>query len=737
MRAGKARTVEWGERSLGTQRPLRARALATGHLLVLSGVGRIRALAHAVLPKRVRQGLGPVYAWLLDALRSSEGAQGGDADWEDYAVLTRRIRTLARARLRRVGARPPQLISLRVQDLSTAAGSLRFARPEAPQVSIVIPVYGNAKLTVECLSSILRNTRDVSYEVLVVDDGSDDAVADVLRRVDNITYLRNAQRLGFVLSCNAAAERARGEFLLLLNNDVQVTPNWLAPLVRTFSAFDQVGAVGPKIVFPDGRLQEAGAHINRDASTTLIGAFDDPSRPRYRYIREVDCVSGVCLLVRSEVFRKLGGFDPGFAPAYCEDMDLCLRLRDMGMRVFCNPESVIVHHLSATSDLEPGYKQRYVVQNQQRLSVKWQRRLEELNRVRLIAFYLPQFHPIPENDRWWGKGFTEWVNVAKARPNFRGHYQPHLPADLGFYDLRVEDVMEQQAELAKRYGLHGFCFYYYWFRSTRLLEMPLERMLETGKPRIPFCLCWANENWTRRWDGREDDVLIAQQHSEDDDRAVAQDLARYMKHPQYVRVNGRPLLLIYRVDVFPDIKRSTEVWRDVCRRAGVGEIYLAMVESFGLARGGVYPGRYGFDASVEFPPHEMSAPTRRPRLLNPHYRGTVSDYREIVVKYLQKDVPDHVRFRAVFPGWDNTPRQQDRAFIFAHASPGGYQAWLEAILEQTRQQNFGDERLVFINAWNEWGEGAHLEPDRRFGHGFLEATRNALEAWLLSGDVRD
>jgi lipopolysaccharide biosynthesis protein len=409
----------------------------------------------------------------------------------------------------------------------------------------------------------------------------------------------------------------------------------------------------------------------------------------------------------------------------------------MGMRVFCNPESVIVHHLSATSDLEPGYKQRYVVQNQQRLSVKWQRRLEELNRVRLIAFYLPQFHPIPENDRWWGKGFTEWVNVAKARPNFRGHYQPHLPADLGFYDLRVEDVMEQQAELAKRYGLHGFCFYYYWFRSTRLLEMPLERMLETGKPRIPFCLCWANENWTRRWDGREDDVLIAQQHSEDDDRAVAQDLARYMKHPQYVRVNGRPLLLIYRVDVFPDIKRSTEVWRDVCRRAGVGEIYLAMVESFGLARGGVYPGRYGFDASVEFPPHEMSAPTRRPRLLNPHYRGTVSDYREIVVKYLQKDVPDHVRFRAVFPGWDNTPRQQDRAFIFAHASPGGYQAWLEAILEQTRQQNFGDERLVFINAWNEWGEGAHLEPDRRFGHGFLEATRNALEAWLLSGDVRD
>ncbi len=655
--------------------------------------------------------------------------------WQDYDILSAKIVEAKRTRLANFIPKPPVLISLDESQLVAHAASLMFPSAQNPRVSIVIPVYNNVKFTLECLTSICKNTAGVSYEIIVIDDNSTDGTQDILSSVGNIMYLRNTERRGFILSCNAAAEKARGEFVLFLNNDVQVTESWLQPLVEMFAQYDDVGAVGPKILYPDGRLQEAGALINQDATTQLIGLFDDPGLPRYNYVRQVDYCSAVCLLMQTELFRELGGFDTRFAPAYYEDADLCLRLRRRGMHIFYNPQSVIVHHLSATSNsLDSDYKHTLVVANQQTLSERWQKEIDKLNQVRLIAFYLPQYHPIPENDRWWGRGFTDWIKVAKAQPNFVGHYQPHLASDLGFYDLRVDEIMEQQAELAKRYGIHGFCFYYYWFGGKRLLESPLERMLTSGKPNIPFCLCWANENWTRRWDGREDEVLIAQQHSDEDDRAVIRDLIRYMQHPNYIRINGKPLLLVYRVELFPDIGRTTHIWRETAQGEGMGEIYLAMVESFQRAGESMHPLAYGFDASVEFPPHGSSVYIDPPgKLLNPNYVGVVSDYREIVLKYLSKQLSGHVWFRTVMPGWDNTPRRQNDSYVFAYATPGSYQAWLEAVLDDVREQNFGEERIVFVNAWNEWAEGAHLEPDQHFGHGFLEATRNGLETYYLKG----
>jgi lipopolysaccharide biosynthesis protein len=438
-------------------------------------------------------------------------------------------------------------------------------------------------------------------------------------------------------------------------------------------------------------------------------------------------------MIPAQTFQELGGFDEELAPAYYEDVDLCLRLRTGGLRILYNPSAVIVHHLSASSNaVDPGYKLQCATRNQQKIVEKWLPEIDKLNRVRLIAFYLPQYHPIPENDQWWGTGFTEWTNVTKGKPSFAGHYQPHVPGHLGFYDLRLPEVMEEQAGLARRYGIHGFCFYYYWFNGKRLLEMPLERLLDTGKPDIPFCLCWANENWTRRWDGQESEILIAQEYSERNDEAFILDVIRYFKQANYIRINGKPVLLVYRVELLPDAKRTTETWRRICRERGVGEIYLASVESFKLATKPEPPSGWGFDATVEFPPHESACPMPVPgELFNPQFAGVVSDYRDLVLTCLRREVPGWVRFRTVVPSWDNTARRPDDAFVFHRSSPGAFQAWLEAVMEETREGNSCEERLVFLNAWNEWAEGNHLEPDQRFGHGYLEAVKNACDGVRL------
>jgi lipopolysaccharide biosynthesis protein len=352
------------------------------------------------------------------------------------------------------------------------------------------------------------------------------------------------------------------------------------------------------------------------------------------------------------------------------------------------------------------------------------------HRVRLLAFYLTQFHPVPENDLWWGKGFTEWTNVTKARPLFEGHYQPHLPTDLGFYDLRVRETRHDQIALAKQYGIDGFCYHYYWFSGKRILHAPLDDMLADPGSDMPFCLCWANENWTRRWDGAEHEILLEQKHLPDDDLRFIQSLVPFFKDPRYIRLDGAPFLIAYHPQHLRDARKSVGVWRDYCRSIGIERIHL----SAALTHGSQDYGQFGFDSGVEFPPHNFKAepPWEKIAFYEP-FKGVVLQYQDIAGYYLAKCYANANVFRTVFPCWDNTPRRGDRSLVVLDGTPANYEHWLFEALRRTREDFPGSERFVFINAWNEWAEGCHLEPDRKYQHGFLEATLRAKSGGPSSG----
>ncbi|MBB6187494.1 glycoside hydrolase family 99-like domain-containing protein [Rhodanobacter sp. MP7CTX1] len=364
-----------------------------------------------------------------------------------------------------------------------------------------------------------------------------------------------------------------------------------------------------------------------------------------------------------------------------------------------------------------------------------------MSSVKPIAFYLPQYHPVEENSEWWGPGFTEWTNVARGKPNFVGHYQPHVPRELGFYDLRLIDNMRAQADLARLYGIEGFCFYYYWFNGRRILELPIDNYLKSDID-FPFCVCWANENWTRTWDGLEKDVLLEQKHGPDEDRRFLEDLVPLLKDPRAIRVDGKPILLVYRADLFPDSKQTVALWREVAREHGIGELHLVAVQFYGI----VDPRDWGFDAAVEFPPHTFIGSENRVHrhleMTNPHFRGGLVDYRKVIAQSIGRTKPDYRWYRAIVPSWDNTARRQHTSHIMVDSSPGLYGYWLKWLVRYTRANNAPEDQLIFINAWNEWGEGCHLEPDQEHGLAYLEETYAAvvnedarLEALLADSDL--
>jgi len=346
-------------------------------------------------------------------------------------------------------------------------------------------------------------------------------------------------------------------------------------------------------------------------------------------------------------------------------------------------------------------------------------------RARAIAFYLPQYHRFPENDEWWGNGFTEWHNVARGMPRYQGHYQPRIPADLGFYDLNDVGVLENQAILAKNNGIAAFCFYYYWFNGKRLMQEPIDAFAESEMP-IDFCLMWANENWTRTWDGLDDEVLIQQDYRQEDEAAFIADTARYMANANYLSVAGRPVFIVYRASLLPDPFDTLARWRTAWTEQLGVEPWLLMAQSFDE----VDPRPYGLDGAVEFPPHKICSGLgnlrEQVKLFDEDFTGLVRDYDSVVDQSLGLPVPEYPEIKTVSPSWDNDARRQSRATSFHGATPAAFQRWISGAVEHAIKNPFHGEPLVFINAWNEWAEGAYLEPDVHYGHAMLNAVKRTV-----------
>lgn len=372
--------------------------------------------------------------------------------------------------------------------------------------------------------------------------------------------------------------------------------------------------------------------------------------------------------------------------------------------------------------------------------------------VKFIAYYLPQFHPTDYNNKWWGEGFTEWTNVAKSVPRFKRHHQPQIPADLGFYDLRLEETRIAQAELAKANGVYGFCYYHYWFDGDILLGQPLEAVVKSKKPDFPFCICWANENWTRAWEAHEKEVLVRQVYSpEDRIKHIHWMCSNLFQDERYIKINNKPMLLIYRIDEVPDLRERILDWRRVAKEYGFPDLYICCVRNYDNT-----PIKeilsMGIDAMADHQPSDESYPKRSfyslgqlalskvinyfieklglSSLIPLRNENRIFNYKKFAKKNSESEHPkleEYKKFPCVFPSWDNSARKR-KACIIENDNAYEYQKWLDSSSKKVQEYPV-EEQFVFINAWNEWAEGCHLEPDLRNGHRFLEATKKIQEKY--------
>jgi len=354
-------------------------------------------------------------------------------------------------------------------------------------------------------------------------------------------------------------------------------------------------------------------------------------------------------------------------------------------------------------------------------------------KVRVIAFYLPQFHPTPENDEWWGKGFSEWTNVASAKPLFNGHEQPVIPADLGFYDLRLPETRVAQAEMAAAFGVEGFCYWHYWFGGRRMLERPFNEVLSSGSPDFPFCVGWANHSWSGIWKDEPHRLLIDQIYpGEDDDRAHFEYLLSAFRDPRYMTVDGKPILVIFKPTDVPDSKRRFDFWRELALQAGLKGLHIVGINMLDFDDA----ADLGLDAITV---STLAVTNVASPLLNEITKNIwrikrklsvggprIIEYSE-AIKHLVPDMNqfDCEAYPCVYPNWDNTPRKGRKGLVLANSTPDLFERHLTDAVKALGERD-DEHKLVFVKSWNEWAEGNHLEPDTKWGLQYLQALRRVI-----------
>jgi lipopolysaccharide biosynthesis protein len=360
--------------------------------------------------------------------------------------------------------------------------------------------------------------------------------------------------------------------------------------------------------------------------------------------------------------------------------------------------------------------------------------VENIKKARVIAFYLPQFHPTPENDAWWGKGFTDWTNVASARVLFKGHEQPHVPADLGFYDLRLPEARAAQAEMAATFGVEGFCYWHYWFGGRRMLERPFNEVLSSGKPDFPFCLGWANHSWSGIWKDEPHRKLIDQIYPGDaDDRAHFDYLLNTFNDHRYITVNGKPLLVIFKPTEMPDAKKRFDLWRELALKAGIKGLHIVGINMLDFKS----TTELGLDAIML---STLAVTNTSNALVNEATRiawgirrrlslggPRIVEYRE-AIKHLIPDLTqfDCEAYPCVYPNWDNTPRKGRKGLVLINSTPELFESHLNDAVKVVDGRAI-ENKLIFLKSWNEWAEGNYLEPDTKWGLQYLQALKRVIE----------